>query len=159
VELTQGDADAAVDIHRSEDGALHLIPRALVLGVGCRRGTAAETLERRFAALCEENNVDPRAVFAAASIDRKADEPGLLAFCRAHGWPLMTYSAQELCAVEGKFTASDFVREQIGVDNVCERSAVLASRGTLIAGKFAGEGVTLALAQKPIALDWRWQDG
>ena len=22
-----------------------------------------------------------------------------------------------------------------------------------------GEGVTLALAQKPIALDWRWQDG
>ena len=159
VELTQGDADAAVDIRRSEDGTLHLIPRVLVLGVGCRRGAAAETLESRFAALCEKHQIDPRAVFAAASIDRKADEPGLQAFCRAHGWPLLTYSAQELCAVDGKFTASDFVREQIGVDNVCERSAVLASRGTLIAGKFAGEGVTLALAQKSVVLDWRWQDG
>ncbi len=159
VELTQGEADVIVALHCGAEDALHLIPRALVLGVGCRRGAAAETLEARFAVLCAEQQVDPRAVCAAASIDLKADETGLLAFCRAHGWPLLTYSAQELRAVAGAFSASDFVQERTGVDNVCERSAVLASHGSLFAGKHAGAGVTLALAQKPIRLDWRWQDG
>ena len=135
--------------------ALHLVPRIGVLGVGCRRGTGADTLEEAFAAFCAANRLALQCITAAASIDLKADEAGLLAFCRAHGWPITFYPADELRAVPGQFTPSAFVASVTGVDNVCERSAVKASGGTLLLPKTAGGGVTLALAVRPFAPDWR----
>ena len=68
------------------------------------------------------------------------------------------YTAQQLRDVAGDFTPSDFVRSVTGVDNVCERAAVLAAGGTIILPKQAGNGVTFALALRPFAPDWRWQD-
>ncbi len=53
--------------------------------------------------------------------------------------------------MEGDFTPSDFVRQVTGVDNVCERAA-LAQGGVLLAPKQAGEGVTMALARRPVTL-------
>ena len=79
------------------------------------------------------------------SIDRKAEEPGLLAFCRSRDWPVRFYSAGELEQVPGDFTPSDFVRSVTGVDNVCERAA-LAGGGRLIVRKTAADGVTVAVA-------------
>lgn len=159
VALTDGpDWDVWVDV-RHHSGGLCLAPKALVLGVGCRKGTSREALETAFRELCREQNLWPEAVCAAATIDLKAEEPGLLDFCAAHGWPLTTYSAEELCGVEGTFTPSAFVERTTGVDNVCERSAVLAAGGPLLTGKHAGNGVTLALAWRPFRLDWRWKNG
>ena len=51
-----------------------------------------------------------------------------------------------LNAVQGKFSASAFVREHAGVDNVCERAAV-ADGGTLIVPKTARDGVTVAVSE------------
>ena len=156
--LTERD-DADVWLDARPHDALTLVPRCLTLGVGCRRGTARETLEARFAALCAAHGVLPEAVCAAATIDRKRGEAGLLDFCAAHGWPLLTYTADELAGVAGDFSASAFVRGVTGVDNVCERAAVRAARGELLVGKYAGDGVTFALAKRAIRLDWRWRDG
>ena len=91
---------------------------------------------------------------AVGSIDIKKDEPGLLAFCTVHDWQLITFSAARLREVEGEFTASFFVRNVTGVDNVCERSAKLLSGGQLIKEKTTGNEVTLAAAERPLALDW-----
>ena len=151
------DAGMWVDV-RAHD-ALTLVPPALVLGVGCRRGTAAEALEERFSALCAETGVLPEAVFAAATIDLKRGETGLESFCAAHGWELAYYTAEELAAVGGEFAASEFVAQTTGVDNVCERAAVKRAGGELAVKKIAGGGVTLALAKRDIHLDWRWQNG
>ena len=53
---------------------------------------------------------------------------------------------EELKEVKGEFTPSAFVRTITGVENVCERSAVLASgNGSLIRKKTGREGVTTAL--------------
>ena len=156
VALTQDEADVWVDV-RPHAGLL-IAPRCLTLGVGCKRGTTQETLERRFAQFCAARGIVPQAVRAAASIDLKRDEAGLLAFCAAHGWALETYTAAELSAVAGEFTASDFVAAATGVDNVCERAAVRAG-GELLARKDAGDGVTFALSRAAVHLDWRWQDG
>ena len=158
VELTKAeDADVWLDV-RPHD-ALTVVPRCLTLGVGCKRGTSRETLERRFDALCAANGVLPEAINAAATIDLKRGEAGLLDFCAAHGWKLATFSADELAAVEGGFSASSFVQGVTGVDNVCERAAVKASQGKLLVRKCAGDGVTFALAEEPARLDWRWRDG
>ena len=103
--------------------------------------------------------MDPLALAAVHSIDLKAEEPGLLEFCERMGLGLRTHTADELAVVPGDFSASDFVKKTTGVDNVCERSAVLAAEGPLYEQKHAGGGVTMALAWKPVRLDWRWQDG
>lgn len=156
--VKKADAPEAADFALTltpQGGALHLVPRIGVLGVGCRRGTTARQLEEAFAAFCAASGLSPAAVCAAASIDLKKDEPGLAAFCKAHGWPITFYPADELRAVPGQFTPSAFVAGVTGVDNVCERSAVKASGGTLLLPKTAGGGVTLALAVRPFAPDWR----
>ena len=51
---------------------------------------------------------------------------------------------------EGEFSSSEYVLEQVGADNVCERSAVKASGGELIFGKYAKDGVTVAAAWRKI---------
>lgn len=154
--LTSGPADAAVDFRVREDDALQLVPRVLVLGVGCRRGICAEQIEAVFQRFCHARGICPEAIIAAASVDRKQDEAGLLAFCKSHAWPIGFYSAEELRAAEGAFSASAFVEQTVGVDNVCERSAVLASGGELVEKKYAADGVTFALAMTPPRLDWSW---
>lgn len=124
---------------------LTLTPRVVVLGVGCRRGAAAETIGRQVDRVLLENGILPAAVKGVGTIDLKRDEPGLLEFCRERGWPLAFFPAEELRAVRGEFTPSEFVRRVTGVDNVCERAA-LARGGTLIVKKAARDGVTVAAA-------------
>ena len=150
-------ADFALTLFPAGD-ALHLIPKIGVLGIGCRRWTSAAQLEAAFAQFCAAHGLAAVCITAAASIDLKAHEPGLLEFCRAHGWPVQFYSAAQLQNAPGQFTPSAFVRSVTGVDNVCERAAVLAAGGTIIHPKQAGNGVTFALALRPFAPDWRWQD-
>ena len=98
----------------------------------------------------------PQAICAAASIDVKQDEDGLLTFCGRRGWQISFYSAEELSCAQGEFSTSSFVEKQVGVDNVCERAAVLRSNGCLVERKHASEGVTFALAEAPLQLDWSW---
>ncbi|WP_297959584.1 cobalt-precorrin 5A hydrolase [uncultured Ruminococcus sp.] len=136
------------------DVTLRLVPRNIVLGIGCKKGTSAEAIEEAVSSALEGAGIDPRRVREAASIDLKAQEEGLLGFCEKLGVPLRTYSAQELMAVKGDFDASDFVLETTGADNVCERSAVLCSGGKLVMGKTADGGVTVAAAEAPVYLDF-----
>ena len=89
-----------------------------------------------------------------ASIDRKAGEPGLLALCHKLGLPFLTYTAGELMGTPGSFTPSPFVEATVGVDNVCERSAVQGSGGRLLLPKQVGDGVTVALAAAPYQVDF-----
>ena len=152
----ENDCDVAVTCYLEKTTALHLIPKALTLGVGCRKGTPQVTLESAYQDFLTEQTFAPEAFGQAASIDLKANEPGLLAFCAAHGWDLQTYSAEELAQVPGDFTPSPFVAQVTGVDNVCERAAVRASGGGLIQKKWKGAGVTFAVALAPLRLDWRW---
>ena len=124
---------------------LRLIPRIVTLGVGCRRGTPAETVSAVITETLEQHQIDVRAVCRIASIDVKRDEPGLLACAENLGVPAVFFSAEELNAVPGDFEESEFVRQAVGVGNVCERAAVRAG-GRLIARKTAANGVTVAAA-------------
>ena len=133
---------------------LNLVPRTVVLGIGCRRGTPAAVIGSRVRQALAEQGIPLEAVEAVASIDLKADEEGLLAFCRELGVSLTVYSAAELAAVEGSVSPSSFVQTTTGVDNVCERAAILRSGGTLLFPKAAGEGVTVAAACRPTILEF-----
>lgn len=125
---------------------LHLVPRVVTVGVGCKRGTDAAALEAFVRAALASAHVSPAAVARVASIDVKRDEEAVLALAKALRCEPVFYSAEQLAAVEGAFASSEFVKAAVGVDNVCERAAV-AGGARLIGGKEAHEGMTVALGQ------------
>lgn len=142
-----GELGICISWERKEPFArtLRLIPVVLHLGIGCRRGTDAAAIHAAVERVLEDGKIDRRAVKCVSSIDLKAKEPGLLAFCEGNHWPVSFHSAQELRAVEGEFTSSGFVQSVTGVDNVCERAALLGA-DRLIVKKTALNGVTVAIA-------------
>lgn len=155
-------ADAPWDVFVSPappaGDALHLVPRVATLGVGCKKDTPAEKIREAFAAFCERYHISPLCIKKVCSIDLKADEPGLVEFCKGLDLPFETYPADQLEKAKGQFTPSEFVKDVTGVDNVCERSAVIGSSGRLVCKKFAADGVTMALAAETFTPDWKWQD-
>lgn len=135
---------------------LRLVPRAVVLGVGCRRGTDPEFMKEKVFVLLKEHGIDPAAVKAIASVDVKQDEPAVLDLkqlfdgeCLHQPCEQRFYTPEQLNQVPGDFKESAFVKKQIGVGNVCERSACAAG-GKLLVEKQAGDGITLAAA-----LEWQ----
>lgn len=126
---------------------LRLLPRRFTVGVGCRSGKSAEELEAFFLRQLADCGVGPGELRCVASIDLKKDEAGLVTLCRKYALPFVTYSAEQLRAVPGDFSASEFVMKTTGVESVCERAAVLAGGGKLKKRKTAADGMTFALAE------------
>lgn len=129
---------------------LTLRPKEYVIGIGCKRGKAAEQINQFVNRVLKESGISMEQVAAFVSIDRKKDEEGILWMSSHYGIPFVTYSAEELQQVEGTFHASEFVKSQVGVDNVCERAALRFSGpdGILITGKQAEDGITAAIVKR-----------
>ncbi|MBC8627172.1 cobalt-precorrin 5A hydrolase [Blautia stercoris] len=132
---------------------LYLVPKIITLGVGCKKDTPAETVEKVVRKACDELLIPSVSMELVASIDLKKEEQGILEYCKERNLPFETYSAEQLKEVEGSFAESKFVEETTGVDNVCERSAILGSskhgeKSNLILRKYAEDGVTAALARR-----------
>lgn len=149
---SSGDVGICISWEKKQpfDETLLLVPPVLHLGLGCRRGTPEEAIRETVEQVLAEYRIHPKAVKCAASIDLKRDEPGLLAYCERQGWPIVFYSAEALQALEGDFTPSERVLRVTGVDNVCERAAMMGAH-RLVVRKTAHNGVTVALAEE------RWE--
>lgn len=145
-----------VDVIISDDsedgklGALHLSPKRYCLGVGCKKNTEIATLTTAVNDALSEAGVTMDDIYLMASIDLKKDEECLKNFSQRNRIPFITFEADMLKKVEGDFKTSEFVEKTVGVDNVCERSALLAAgiHGTIILGKRAKNGVTVAIAKR-----------
>lgn len=124
--------------------------KPLCIGIGCRKGVS---MERIGAAVMQALNSAGVAgqycmdqVREIATVDLKAEEPGLLAFCREHGVPLRVLSRATLAARPWVSAPSDWVRQNVGLDGVCEPCALVASpRGALLVPKMSLDGVAVAV--------------
>ena len=139
--------------NREFDTMLLLVPKEYAVGIGCKKGKEIEKIEDFIIRHLQRVGIIPIQVFGMASIDVKRDEPGLLAWSRKEKIPFITYTAEELKSVKGDFHRSEFVKEQVGVDNVCERAAMKMCEpgGKLIYEKHAEDGMTIAIAGR----EWR----
>lgn len=141
---------AAVSVYRDcspFEVTVHLVPRIVSLGMGCRKEKDAEGIRQAAAECLSEAGIYRQAVQNIASIDLKKEEAGLLALAEEWKIPFITYDAETLLQAPGEYTESTFVQQVTGVSNVCERSAVCASGGgQLIRKKQGRDGVTTALA-------------
>jgi cobalt-precorrin 5A hydrolase len=113
----------------------------VALGLGCDRGTPAATIAQAIAEALAAAGLHPEQVRAAASIDLKADEAGLLAVAAAAGWPLTFYPAAALAAVAVP-NPSETVRRYTGTPSVAEAAALLAAKAD------AGSGIGALLIEK-----------
>jgi cobalt-precorrin 5A hydrolase len=153
--------------------------RPFVVGIGCRKGVTAEQVEAavlhalagmRVPATGEGCSAAPVASTAAApavastatatlaevrelaTVDLKAEEPGLVAFSQAAGVPLRVIARHQIEARAWVTKASEWVRQSIGLEGVCEPCALIACpRGRLVVPKTALDGVAVAVVED----DWR----
>lgn len=129
------------------DRTLRLVPKCLRLGIGCRRDTPEEKIESAVSAALRSCGIAKEAVKGVYSIDLKANEPGLLAFAQKRNLKTKFYTPEELLTAPGQYPASAFVQSVTGVDNVCQRAAMLDAE-TLILPKTAMDGVTVSIASE-----------
>ena len=149
VECTSGEIGICISARTREPfhETLLLVPPVLHLGIGCRRGTSRETIEAAVNQVCREHGIHPKAIRLAASINLKSEEAGLLEFCEKSSLPVSFYTARQLREIPGEFTPSERVLRVTGVDNVCERAAMMGAESLLVR-KTAMDGVTVAIAQE-----------
>ena len=132
------------------DKTLHLIPKCHHLGIGTKRGIDFNSLHRFFLDALQSLSVPVESIGSLSSIDLKKDEKAINALAARYGIPFRTYTKSELLGFEQEFDASEFVRDKIGVGNVCEISAWLSSgKGKIILKKTIRSGMTLAVAEEP----------
>ena len=143
------------------EGLLQLVPKCVILGIGCRKGKSFEQLRAFALETLRELGLRREAVCAISSIDVKKEEPGLISLSAELGVPMLTFSAEQLekTRLSGwTFAESDRVREYVGTGNVCERAAAAAGAGRILRGKTAKDGMTICVGMKPLDLCWKKED-
>jgi len=142
---------------RIDKPLLQYIPRAVSLGVGCRRECAPDGVANAIRDAIVRAGLAPEAVASVATVEQKAGEPLVEVLCRAFGAEKRIFTAAELSTVAVP-NPSERAREAVGTPSVCEAAAILASKGgELIVEKQKGrltEGndFTFALAVDPAAV-------
>ena len=136
-------------------------PPTLVAGMGCRRGVDVNHLRELLESTLEEHGLARHSVAKVATIDIKADEPGIIALAEALGVPLEIYAAAELNSVASQPIASESdselnrptpsaAQDLLGVFGVSEPAAMLAAGADgLLAPRAKSDRATIAIARIP----------
>jgi cobalt-precorrin 5A hydrolase len=141
-------------------------PKSLIIGLGCDRDTPLELVERGVDSLLSEHGLSAKSVKAIATIDKKADEMAFLELSRRRGWPLLTFTPDELDATPGIENPSETVKRFVGAYGVAEPAALRAAGASkLLVPKLtytengAGRSMTFAVARIPFAARAEVQNG
>ena len=131
---------------------LLLTPKKYTVGLGMKKDKDITAVEAFVAETLQENGIGWQDIYAICTIDAKEDEAAIKALRDRHRIPVLSFDAALLQKAEGTFTSSAFVQDTVGVDNVCERAAVLgAGAGAeLILHKKSRDGMTIAIAKRHI---------
>jgi cobalt-precorrin 5A hydrolase/precorrin-3B C17-methyltransferase len=97
-------------------------PPSLVVGVGASRGVSAREVLAAVDAALAAGRLSPSSVVRLASVDVKADEPGLLEAAASRGWPTVFHRADALASVDVP-NPSPLVAAAVGTPSVAEAAA------------------------------------
>ncbi len=103
--------------------------QVLWVGVGCKRGTSWQLIDRGIEQVFRENQLFQSAIAGFATIDTKASEVGLVELCNLRNLPLKTFSAQSLRSVCVPNPAT-ITNQKVGTPSVAEAAAILAATQT-----------------------------
>jgi cobalt-precorrin 5A hydrolase len=104
----------------------------------------------------DRSSVDPldlHCVRELVTVDLKANELGLVSFSQRHGIPLRVIARHQIEARSWVTRPSEWVRQSVGLDGVCEPCALIAcGRGRLVVPKTTLDGVAVAVVED----DWEF---
>ncbi|MFE9648552.1 precorrin-3B C(17)-methyltransferase [Streptomyces sp. NPDC006365] len=131
-----------------------LRPPSLVIGVGASKGAPVDEVLGNIEDALRDAGLSAKSVAELATVEAKADEPGLLEAAARLGVPLVTYSAEELAAVDVP-NPSDAPLTAVGTPSVAE-AAALVRGGELLVPKRKSAGqpgqpamATCAVVRRP----------
>ncbi len=123
--------------------------KSLIFGVGCRKGVSSEQIECAVEFCLNKLGRSRADIRELATIDLKATEPALITWCELEHITLRIIP-KDLVAIRPWVTQrSDWVREVLGVEGVCEPCALLSGfRTQLLLPKTSVNGVSIAVAEE-----------
>ncbi|MFI5295405.1 MAG: precorrin-3B C(17)-methyltransferase [Thermodesulfovibrionales bacterium] len=131
----------------SSESGLYLRPKDLFVGIGCNRGTSAGEIEAAVRNVLDKYNFSFSSVRSIATIDLKAEEPGMKVFVKKCSFGLLSFRPEELNNVSG-VAWSDSAFRATGAKAVAEPSALLAAGAEmLLVPKQKIGNVTVAVAE------------
>ncbi|MDD5462530.1 MAG: cobalamin biosynthesis protein [Methylococcales bacterium] len=120
--------------------------KPLVVGIGCRKGVPVERIAVAIQHALGKRHINE--IREIATIDLKANEPGLLEFCEQYSVPLRVLEHKTVAARAWVTKKSDWVQKNVELPGVCEPCALMANpRGALIVPKLALDGVAVAIVE------------
>jgi len=123
--------------------------KTIIVGVGCRRGMAADKIVEAIRAALGEAEIDLAQVRLLASADVKTNETGLLEAAAELGIPIRFIKGEEIRSCGRNFEHSSFVEKSVKLPAVAEPAALLAGRRTqLISHRKSYNGITIAIARE-----------
>ncbi len=123
--------------------------KPLVVGIGCRKGISRENIDAAIHGALSKISRHLDEIREVATIDLKAQEPGLLEWCEANDLPLRIIPKTLIQQRPWVTNPSSWVQENIKVDGVCEPCALLATfRGRLALSKTRLDGVAVAIVEE-----------
>lgn len=130
-----------------EEKIIKVIPKDIVIGIGCRRNTESQLLQESLNNLLQQYNIDSKAIKNIGSIDIKYDEKAIIDLANYYGVDFKTFSAEEISKVDYLYDKSEFVKKNVGVYCVAEPVAHILSSGNLIIKKHKFKGITISVGR------------
>jgi cobalamin biosynthesis protein CbiG len=99
----------------------------LWIGIGCQRGVSKLAIQQAIESVFTKYNLDLATVAGLATLDRKANEPGLVEYWRESGWLLKIYSPAQLTSI-AVADPSQRVATVVETASVAEAAALAAAQ-------------------------------
>jgi cobalamin biosynthesis protein CbiG len=121
------------------------------IGIGCRRGISKIDLQDAIAQVLIEYQLTERTIAGIATVDRKANEIGLVEYCCDRALPLHCFSANRLKSMPVP-SPSNHVEKIIETPSVAEAAAMCAAGVEVLkVPKQVIRGVTIAIAESSLS--------
>lgn len=135
------------EINNLNKKIVKVVPKDIVLGIGCKRNTDSRLLYDCINDILYKNNIDINSIKEIGSIDIKSDEKAIIDLSEKLSVPFTTFSSENISKVDYLYEKSEFVKKNVGVYCVSEPVAHLLSNGNLIVKKHKYKGITISIGR------------
>lgn len=156
VENNKNCAGAIIVSNRKNIEISKIIPKNIILGIGCKRNTPKEKIIEKINYVMDKQNLELSAIKMAASAWVKSDEVGLLEAMKEIDIPIKFFEKEEILKLEDLIEEkSEYVKKTIGVYGVSEPCVFLAARGKgkFLAKKIKLDGMTLSIFEENLEIE------
>jgi cobalt-precorrin 5A hydrolase len=105
--------------------------KILWVGIGCQRGVSKLAIQHAIESVFAEYDLDLATIAGIATLDRKANEVGLVDYCRESGWFLKIYSPERLNSVKVA-RSSQLVSTLVSTASVAEAAVLCAAQTDIL---------------------------